>query len=275
MNVRYFSYDELPEAARHPVPIERAVVPHGYEFTGSGGGKRFYRDPSTNAAGPQPEDDPRTRYFREMGEDGHNPALGVLMRYERDGPDGFRFTEEGRLEAMKKFAAAYAEHGTIRAGCRAAQVNRYTAAYWVKRYPKFMELMEDARLDYNDSLMEEVDRRARKGIIRRHVVSYQGVISDEWEEREFSDLLLMFQTKSRMPQYRDRVQEMPKDSGINYSKLEELLDKADKVQVGGNTNTPAQDYTPASTSTPSVEVEVDADAEPSYRWRDDPVDRER
>lgn len=131
---------------------------------------------------------------RVSSADGHNIA-------------GMNFTPEGRQEAFRRFCQGYIDKGSNRAGCLAAGINYDTFKYWRKHYPAFVEMYDDAKEAYNDRLREEIHRRGAEGVERIKKAYYKGEIIDEYTEIDFSDVLLIFQAKARMPEYRDRDRE--------------------------------------------------------------------
>lgn len=118
---------------------------------------------------------------------------------------GRTFTDYGTLVAQRRFLDAFKEWGTIRAGCKYADISRKTFEGWMSRDVAFRGNFEEAVQEYNDLLKVEIHRRAVQGVPRTKKVFYRGELVDEYQELEYSDNLLMFHAKSKMPEYRDRV----------------------------------------------------------------------
>lgn len=93
----------------------------------------------------------------------------------------FDQTTAGRIERQKKFLKGLAEFGTIRAGCREADVDRRTYYNWIESHAEFKEAVEHALEEAVDDLEEVGLKRAK----------------------DKSDLLIMFFLKRFRPQYRD------------------------------------------------------------------------
>lgn len=68
--------------------------------------------------------------------------------------------------------------------------------------PEFERLYQEAREDGNDTIRAEVHRRAITGVKR--AIYHDGKVVGY--KREYSDQLLMFLAKSRMPEFKDAVQ---------------------------------------------------------------------
>lgn len=107
-----------------------------------------------------------------------------------------------RLRVQDAFIAAYVEKGTIKAACDHAGINRSTFYDWQEKDETFSFRFKQAETLYNETLRDEIHRRAIEG----------------WEEplasagkllgtvRKFSDTLLIFHAKMRMPEYREKTQ---------------------------------------------------------------------
>lgn len=90
-------------------------------------------------------------------------------------------TPAGKLKRQEQFLEGLIEFGTIRAGCRAAEVDRPTYYRWIEQDPDFKAAVEYTFEDHADDLEQEAYRRAK----------------------EKSDLLLMFAIKRFRPAFRD------------------------------------------------------------------------
>ena len=111
-----------------------------------------------------------TRTFSKKGD-------GVVPAFDQ--------TPEGRKKRQATFIEALSEHGTVRAACRAADIERVTYYKWIKEFPEFKEACEASIENFVDDLEEQGFLRAK----------------------DKSDLLLMFHLKRFRPQYRDNYRE--------------------------------------------------------------------
>jgi hypothetical protein len=143
----------------------------------------------------------------------HSPAARKRVR----APTGEHLTPEERAEAQETFLAAYAVHGNVTAGCDKAEVDRSFVYYWIEHDETFSLRYEQAKARYCDRLRQEIDRRAVHGV--KKPVYYQG--EKVGDIQEYSDTLLIFQAKAKMPEYRDKVQ-VEQTGGIDVRALATL-----------------------------------------------------
>jgi hypothetical protein len=109
----------------------------------------------------------------------------------------------GEIEQAKaSFLADYAKHGNVGHACDMARIHRSTIYRWLEHDEEFLMLHHQAREDYCDSLRHEIYRRAHTGVLKP---VYQGG-KKVGQVREYSDTLLIFESKARMPEYREKVQ---------------------------------------------------------------------
>lgn len=103
--------------------------------------------------------------------------------------------------AKGAFLDAYAQHGNVGAACDAARIHRSTVYRWMEHDETFGLLYEQAKTEYDDLIREEIDRRARRGWSETvyQLAKRAGTV------RKYSDTLLIFHAKARMPEYRDKV----------------------------------------------------------------------
>lgn len=117
---------------------------------------------------------------------------------------GVRLSNGERETAQAKFLEVFVKAGNISLSARAAGVNRQTVAYWKKcNLGEFATRFKEADFEADDALEAEAFRRAVTGVEKPVYQSKElvGYI------REFSDTLLIFLMKGRMPsKYKDRVQ---------------------------------------------------------------------
>lgn len=106
-----------------------------------------------------------------------------------------------RAKAQEAFLAAYAETGIITTAALAAGVDRKTIYNWQEHDEAFSLRFYDAEATANDLIRAEILRRAYEGVEEPvfQLGKYAGTI------RKYSDTLLIFEAKRRMPEYRDKV----------------------------------------------------------------------
>jgi len=109
-------------------------------------------------------------------------------------------TLQKRLEAQERFLAAFARIGVIRHAAKAAKVDRSTVYDWQEHDAAFSVRFGQARAESDDRIREEIHRRAALGLLKP---VYQGgkLVGTI---REFSDTLLIFLAKARMPEFREQ-----------------------------------------------------------------------
>ena len=98
------------------------------------------------------------------------------------------------------FLEAFAETGIMRAACEAVGVSRATIWHWQEHDADFGAAYQQARALADDALRKEIHRRGVEGIEKPVFWKGQQVAT----VREYSDTLLIFQAKARMPEYRDQ-----------------------------------------------------------------------
>lgn len=106
-----------------------------------------------------------------------------------------------RQEAQEAFLTAYAETGIITFAAVAANVARQTVYEWQEHDETFSLRFHEAEAIANDCIRSEIHRRAVTGWEEPvyQLAKYAGTV------RKFSDTLLIFEAKRRMPEYRDKV----------------------------------------------------------------------
>lgn len=158
------------------------------------------------------------------------PYRGLALRSDVTGKN---FTEEGRAKAKQAFIEAYATSGTIRAGCRAAGINRATYYSWLEADPEFVDSLQLAKEDHEDAVREEIQRRAVEGTLKEHRAYFRGEIVDIWHEREYSDTLLGQMAKAKLPEY--KKDEAEEDKKIPLAALQGILDTLNGTGRPGGT----------------------------------------
>lgn len=121
---------------------------------------------------------------------------------------GVRMKREERLQAQQTFLSAFAASGVVLVGCRAAGMDRSLVDYWNEHDARFNVAYGMARRETDDRIRAEIQRRAVQGVNVRKTITVDGVVKRIEETTEFSDQLLMFLARSRMPEFKDneRVQ---------------------------------------------------------------------
>jgi len=109
---------------------------------------------------------------------------------------------------QRAYLAMYAVTGKVNLSCKVAGINYYRLRAWRDggensyglSYPELFKELEELHDElFNELLLEEVDRRAVEGV--RKAKYYKGEVIGY--ERDYSDNLLMFRVKGRMPEYRE------------------------------------------------------------------------
>lgn len=130
---------------------------------------------------------------------------------------GQRLTTAQRIKAQAMFLAAYEQTANILAAAELAEIDRTLVYYWQEHDEQFGFAFNLADKAANARIEAEIRRRAMDGTAKP-LVSGGRVVYDEYEDeqgkkhkervmvREYSDLLLMFYAKRRMPEYRDKQQ---------------------------------------------------------------------
>lgn len=124
-----------------------------------------------------------------------------IILHPQKRPQGIRMTKKRRKYYQKMFLDDFAKHGVMAQACRVAGVDVSLLRYWRKDVA-FEEAFQAAREASDDTLRYEVYRRAVEGVERP--VYYQGEVVGH--ETVYSDRLLEFQAKARMPEYREKQQ---------------------------------------------------------------------
>lgn len=146
---------------------------------------------------------------------------------------GRGFSDWGTAMVQRAFLEDFGKSGTVRSACLFAQITRPTFKGWMERDAKFREAFETARDTYQDSLKDEIHRRAVRGVTRHRKTFYKGELVDDHVYSEYSDNLLMFHVKSMMPEYRDRVSPDDEKSGqIPWAAVRDLWTPEDGGTAG-------------------------------------------
>lgn len=117
-------------------------------------------------------------------------------RTKRRGP----MSAKRRQEAQDAFLAAYARTGIITSAVEAAGIVRSTVYEWQEHDETFSLRFHEAEATANDVIRQEIWRRAYEGVEEPvyQLAKFVGTV------RKYSDTLLIFEAKRRMPEYRDK-----------------------------------------------------------------------
>ena len=116
--------------------------------------------------------------------------------------------------------------------CRVVNIDRSLIRYWQEQdLHNFSARYNQARAESDDAIRSEIHRRAIEGVDKP--VVWQGQLAGRWIDedgrpsnaftpgsrlepltiKEYSDTLLIFLAKSRMPEFKDKVQVEGSDGG--------------------------------------------------------------
>ena len=115
---------------------------------------------------------------------------------------GQRMTTMQRKAAQAAFLAAFEKAANVTQACREAGIDRSTCYQWLEHDQQFSMLYHQAEQIANDAIRAEIFRRGHDGW-DEDVYSfgkYQGTV------RKYSDTLLIFLAKARMPEFREKSQ---------------------------------------------------------------------
>lgn len=159
------------------------------------------------------------------------------------------------------FLAAYARNGGVIRSAKAARIGKNRHAEWLANDPEYAQRFEDAALEYKEGLEADADERARRGVTRLKFHrgklimiplrdSEGNVLFDKdgeprmvpYEERVYSDNLLMFRLKRLDPRYKDSFgpQEAERIGAETVAeKVREALGEMDQLHSEGEASRPS------------------------------------
>ena len=113
---------------------------------------------------------------------------------------GQRMTPKQRIEAQAMFLAAYEETANVLMAAERAEIDRTLVYYWLEHDEQFGFTYNLADKAANMRIEAEIRRRAIEGWDEPLISAGKrlGTV------RKYSDVLLMFYAKRRMPEYRDK-----------------------------------------------------------------------
>ena len=122
---------------------------------------------------------------------------------------GQRLTAAQREAAQETFLEHFAQSANLTASCRMAGIERTTVYGWQEHDETFSMRYQQAEAEANDVIRAAIFRRAIVGVDKP--LHYQGrLVKDENGKlatvKEYSDTLLIFLAKARMPEFRDKQQ---------------------------------------------------------------------
>lgn len=108
--------------------------------------------------------------------------------------------KRSKKERQKLFLEEFAQNANILLSARKAGVSRKTIYVWLEIDEDFSFAFNQAKEDANDMLRAEIYRRAIEGVPEKvwQLGKYCG------ETTKYSDTLLIFLCKARMPEFRDK-----------------------------------------------------------------------
>lgn len=127
---------------------------------------------------------------------------------------------DGQTQQLKSaFLESFSLAGNISLSCKIVGIHRNTIYAWLKSDSEFAKDFEIAELASTESLEAEAYRRAVNGVSHTIPVYSRGEYVTDIVETKYSDNLLMFLLKGRMPRkYRDNVS--AEITGLNGGPLE-------------------------------------------------------
>lgn len=130
---------------------------------------------------------------------------------------GRNLTPAQRLDAQAAFLEAYEHNANILRAAEQAEISREIVYYWLEHDERFLFAYHLADAAANAHIESEIRRRAMEGVVKP-LVSAGRLVYDEYKDedgkthkelltvREYSDVLLIFYAKRRMPEYREKSQ---------------------------------------------------------------------
>ncbi len=123
---------------------------------------------------------------------------------------GQRMTPAQRIEAQATFLATYEKTANVLAAAEQTEISRVLVYYWLEHDEQFLFAYGLADKAANAHIEAEIRRRAIEGVEKPLVSMGHLVYERKGKQRkkvimrEYSDTLLIFYAKKRMPEYRDK-----------------------------------------------------------------------
>ena|SRR5258708_5094294 len=129
-----------------------------------------------------------------------NDELGSLAPKKRR--SGQRMTPSQRKATQATFLATFEHSANVTQACRAANISREMIYQWLEHDEQFSILYHQAEQIANDAIRAEIFRRGHDGYDEPQFSAgkHMGNV------RKYSDTLLIFLAKARMPEFRDKSQ---------------------------------------------------------------------
>ena len=118
------------------------------------------------------------------------------QRPSRGQGKGFKWTEELEQKLLSRLMNGFSVGDTINGVC-----SRSTLYKRIRTDEDWADRWENAKETGNDAIRDEVARRGMRGVLEP--VYHEGRVVGR--RRKYSDNLLMFYAKSRMPEFRENV----------------------------------------------------------------------
>jgi hypothetical protein len=127
----------------------------------------------------------------------------------KKGRRGQRLTPEQKEIAQNVFLTSFAQNANVTAACRTAGIDRSSFYRWQEKDETFGFCYKQAEAEANDVIRAAIFKRAILGI--DEPLHYLGkLVTDEQKKpvtvKKYSDTLLIFLAKARMPEFRERQQ---------------------------------------------------------------------
>jgi hypothetical protein len=130
-----------------------------------------------------------------------------------------------RQKKKETFLKALAVHGNVTSACKSARISRVAVYEWRDQDEVFKAAWEEALEGSNDVIRFAVFDRAVVGW-EEPLVSMGKLVRDDAGQpmnvRKYSDSLLQFLAKSRMPEFREK-QQIEHSGSIDTSGAKEML----------------------------------------------------
>lgn len=122
---------------------------------------------------------------------------------------GVRLTPEQKTAAQTLFLTVFAQSANLTAACRRAGIDRSTVYRWQEHDTAFTVRYHEAEAEANDVVRAAIFQRAVNGVDKP--LHHNGRLVRDEDGRpvtvkDYSDTLLIFLAKARMPEFRDKQQ---------------------------------------------------------------------
>ena len=131
---------------------------------------------------------------------------------------GQRMTPTERKATQAAFLATFEQSANVTQACRAANISREMIYTWLEHDAEFSILYHQAEQIANDAIRAEIHRRGGPTGYDEQVI----VGGKVQTVHKYSDVLLIFLAKSRMPEFREK-QQVEVTTNPDVSGFKELL----------------------------------------------------